>query len=164
MPGWRWARVPRSWWKERPAKLSDHFKLSFKPDGVAWKWGTLEEAYKRVKDNNHNTGNGGMRFQLYDMMEELLGGHHDIEFPIVGTAYVLEIWRPDLLFTDNRQSTSLLAPSRTVRRDWSEESALLEFLRESEAASQRRHDEMLNQMRASQQSFEDIMKSYLKKN
>lgn len=44
-----------------------------------------------------------MRFQLYDMMEELLGGHHDIEFPIVGTAYVLEIWRPDLLFTDIRQ-------------------------------------------------------------
>lgn len=149
--------------KEVAAKLSDHFKLSFEPDRVARKWATLEEAYKKVKDNNCNTNKGQIHFQYYDVMEELLGGHHYVEFPVVGTADGTEIQRPDLLFTDNRQTNSPPAPSRTVRGNRSEGSGLLEFLCESEYASQRRHDELLNQMRASKQFFEDMMKCYLEK-
>lgn len=43
-------------WKEIAAKLFDHIKLSLEPDRVVQKWATLEEAYKKVKDNNLNTG------------------------------------------------------------------------------------------------------------
>ncbi|KAK0148850.1 hypothetical protein N1851_010704 [Merluccius polli] len=90
-------------WKDMAGKLSELFKVSFDPDKVARKWGTLEEAYKKIKDNNRTTGKGTMRFQFYNEMEELLGGHHDIEYPVVGTAEGLEIRRPDLL-TENRQT------------------------------------------------------------
>lgn len=76
-------------WKEMAGKLSEHFKESFDPDKVARK-----EAYKKIKDNNRTTGKGAMRSQFYNEMEELLGGHHDIDYPVVGTAAGLEIRRP----------------------------------------------------------------------
>ncbi len=65
-------------WKEMAATLSEYFEVSFKPDRVTWKWATLKDAYEKTKDNNHTTGKGGMHFQFYSEMEELLGSHHDI--------------------------------------------------------------------------------------
>lgn len=162
----------KAMWKEMAVKLSDHFKVFFDPDRVARKWGTLEEAYKKIKDNNRTTGKGALCFQFYEEMEQLLGGHHDIEFPVVGTSDGLEIRRPDALLTDRQQpsaspssgSASLSSGPSPCRPRRPEDNSLLEFLRDSEAASQRRHEEMLSHMKTSQQSFEAMMKSYLEKN
>ncbi|KAL7406861.1 hypothetical protein ABVT39_027605 [Epinephelus coioides] len=102
------------------AKLTNHFGVVFGPDKVARKWGTLEESYKRIKDNNRTTGQGTMRFQFYAQMEELLGGHHDVTYPAVGTAQGLEIRRPeDLRLPDPSSrppgsSTSLPGSSTTL--------------------------------------------------
>ncbi len=121
--------------------------------------------FSESKDNNSTTGKGALRFQFYDEMEQLLGEHHDIEFLVVGTSDGLEIRRPDALLTDRQQpSASLSSGPSPCRPRRQEENSLLAFLCESEAASQRRHEEMLNHMKATQQSFEAMMKSYLEKN
>lgn len=58
---------------------------------MARKRNTLVDAYKKVKDNNKNTGKGAMRFQFYSEMDDLLGGQHD------GTSEGLEVHRPEAL-------------------------------------------------------------------
>ena len=84
-------------WEEIAGKLTDHFKLTFPPDKVARKWNTLVEGYKKVKDHNSSTGRGPGRFQFFNEMDDLMGGHHDIVFPVVGTAMGLDVRRPDAL-------------------------------------------------------------------
>jgi len=156
------------------AKLSSQFKETFNPDKVARKWATLEEAYKKIKDNNRTTGQGTMRFQFFTEMEILLGGKHVIDFPVVGTAEGVEVRRPEAvglhdqeLATNEAASTvptpqpSQLTPHR--RRGRAEDGPLLEFLRESETASQTRHLELLNQMKSSQESFQTMMSAFLEK-
>lgn len=158
-------------WKEMAGKLSDHFKVTFDPDKVARKWGTLEEAYKKIKDNNRNTGKGTMRFQFYNEMEELLGGHHDIDYPVVGTAAGLEIRRPELLTEKGQTLVPVSHPHppippstpSSVRRRRSEDGELLSFMREAEAATHRRHEEIIDQMKASRQSFEAMVTGFLQK-
>nr|XP_033475596.1 uncharacterized protein LOC117252648 isoform X2 [Epinephelus lanceolatus] len=113
-------RSKKQMWQEMAAKLTNHFGVVFGPDKVARKWGTLEESYKRIKDNNRTTGQGTMRFQFYAQMEELLGGHHDVTYPAVGTAQGLEIRRPedlrlpDLSSCPPGSSTSLPGSSTTL--------------------------------------------------
>ncbi|CAL8369811.1 unnamed protein product [Arctogadus glacialis] len=84
-------------WEEIAGKLTDHFKCTFPPDKVARKWSTLVEAYKKVKDHNSSTGRGPGKFQFYSKMDDLMGGHHDIVFPVVGTAMGLDVRRPGAL-------------------------------------------------------------------
>lgn len=159
-------------WKEMAVKLSDHFKVVFNLNRVARKWGTLEEAYRKMKDNNRTTGKGALHFQFYEEMEQHFGGHHNIEFPVVGTLDDLEIRRPDALLTDRQQpyanpspgSASLSSGPSPCCPCGQEDNPLLEFLCESKAASQRGHEEMLSHTKASQQAFEAMMTSYLEKN
>lgn len=70
-------------WEDIAGKLSHNFKQTFAQEKVARKWNTLVEAYKKVKDNNSSTGSGPSKFQFFDEMDDLLGGHHDIVFPVV---------------------------------------------------------------------------------
>ena len=84
-------------WEEIAGKLTDHFKCTFPPDKVARKWNTLVEAYNKVKDHNLSTRRGPGKFQFYTEMDDLMGGHHDIVFPVVGTAMGLDVRRPGAL-------------------------------------------------------------------
>ncbi|CAM4610417.1 unnamed protein product [Leuciscus chuanchicus] len=86
-------------WEDITGKLSHHFKQTFVQDKVARKWNTLVEAYKK--------------------MDDLLGGHHDIVFPVVGTTMGLDVHRPDALQVNvsapdisPAQSTSAPSPVR----------------------------------------------------
>ncbi|KAL0978010.1 hypothetical protein UPYG_G00164730 [Umbra pygmaea] len=150
-------------WEDIAGKLTTHFAQTFAHDKVARKWNTLVEAYKKVKDNNSSTGRGPSKFQFYAEMDDLLGGHHDIDFPVVGTAMGLDVRRPDALQVSVSApdispapspspscppspppSSSIATPTVTTLpqdtpkrpRKRQREDDLLEFLRESEAASQ----------------------------
>ncbi|CAL8406387.1 unnamed protein product [Arctogadus glacialis] len=127
-------------WEEIAGKLTDHFKHTFPPDKVARKWNTLVEAYKNFKDHNSSTGRGPAKFQFYTEMDDLMGGHHDIVFPVVGTDMGLDVRRPG---------------------------ALQAFLRESEAASQaaaqKRHAETLAQMKEAQEGLQSLLGQMVEK-
>ncbi|XP_059929406.1 uncharacterized protein si:ch1073-357b18.4 [Gadus macrocephalus] len=103
-------------WEEIAGKLTDHFKHTFPPDKVARKWNTLVEAYKKVKVHNLSTGRGPGKFQFYTEMDDLMGCHHNIVFPVVGTAMGLDVRRPGALQVsvsapDASPSSSTSAPS-----------------------------------------------------
>jgi len=51
----------------------------------------------KVKDNSKSTGKGTIRFQFYTELGDLLGGQHDIVFPVVGIPEGLEVRRPEAL-------------------------------------------------------------------
>ncbi|CAL8370555.1 unnamed protein product [Boreogadus saida] len=85
-------------WEEMAAKLSTQFGEDFHPDKVARKWLTLVQGYKKVKDHNASTGRGPGRFQFFKEMEELLGGHHDVDPPVLaGDGHGVVVRRPDAL-------------------------------------------------------------------
>lgn len=180
-------------WEEVAGKLTKHFKQTFAPDKVARKWSTLVEAYKKVKDQNSSTGRGPGKFQFFSEMDDLLGGHHDVVFPVVGTAMGLDIRRPDALQVSvsvpENTSAPSPAPSRTPSPSPSSSTShtattgpydtpkrprkrqrkddLLLFLTESEAAfqasAQKRHSETLAQMRASQEGLQGLLARMVEK-
>lgn len=159
-------------WRDMASKLADHFGQVFDPDRVCRNWHTLADAYKKIKDNNQSTGRGSLRFKFYHEMEALLGQNHDVDFPVVGTSEGIDIRRPDVLNAEGRQSPTLSqssTPSQCSARGTpkpkvrTQLNSVLHFLQESEAASQRRHEALLSQMKASQDSFESLMREYLKK-
>ncbi|CAM4569398.1 unnamed protein product [Leuciscus chuanchicus] len=85
-------------WEDITGELSHHFKQTFVQDKVTSKWNTLVGAYKKVKDNNSSTGRGPSTFFFFFAeMDDLLGSHHDIVFPIVGITTGLDVRRPDAL-------------------------------------------------------------------
>lgn len=151
-------------WKETSEKLSSHFSESFCPEKVARKWNTLVDGYKKIKDKNRSMGQGPLRFQFFREMDDILGGHHDVIFPVVGTSAGVDIRRPEVLGlsgvmappTKASCSTPHAAPTRPhkLRREAND---ILHFLRESEDASQRRHEELLTQLKSAQKGFEDLM-------
>ncbi|KAL1005415.1 hypothetical protein UPYG_G00058820 [Umbra pygmaea] len=164
-------------WKDTAEELGSHFKQSFCPDKVARKWNTLVDGYKKVKDNNSTTGKGAMRFQFFTEMGNLLGGHNEIVFPVVGTAGGLEVRRPEMLghcssvppladtacspsSTPVRTKVRTPTPSRKRKRVDDE---VMRFLQEAEGACQKRHAEILAQLRSAQQSFESLMTRLLDK-
>ncbi|XP_051280150.1 uncharacterized protein LOC127376842 isoform X2 [Dicentrarchus labrax] len=99
-------------WEEMAGKLGRQFREQFQPKKVARKWLTLVEGYKKCKDNNASTGRGPVRFQFYTEMDELIGGNHDVDPPVVGSDRAgVVIRRPDAL----RQSSSAPSP---VSADW----------------------------------------------
>ncbi|KAJ3610767.1 hypothetical protein NHX12_022858 [Muraenolepis orangiensis] len=156
-------------WQATAVKLGCHFSQSFCPDKVAWKWGTLVDSYKRLKDNINSTGKETMRFQFYAEMDSLLGAQHDIVVPVVGTSEEgLEVRRPEAL--GQCRSVSALSPPRTPtatptppRKRRKVEDEMMQLLRESEEGSQRRHEEFLAQLKSSQQGFESLMSTLLDK-
>lgn len=84
------------------------------------KWATLEDAYKKAVDNNASTGKGPTKFQFFKEMGELIGGHHDIDFPVIGTAKGVTVRRPEAIkqplisgnpSTEEEVSSPPMAPS-----------------------------------------------------
>lgn len=164
-------------WREMATRLSKHFSQVFHPDHVARKWYTLEDEYKKAKDNNRTTNQEAMTFQFFSEMEELLGGHHDVEFPVVGTVKGVEVRRPKALNIDGERdspvtahtgsTTPAVTPTRLPllkrRRTDKHYLNLLDFLKESAAARQRRHEETLAQMKSAQDGFEALMNRFLDK-
>lgn len=109
-----------------------------------------------------------------------MGANHDVEFPVVGHAGGLHVREGGQLLVDSlfpsppSAPTTLTpppAPSSTISNTprnrptpttrFSHNSELLALLREYEAASQRRLDELLGQMAQAQQSFEMLMREFL---
>ena len=87
-------------WEEMAAKLSTQFGEDFHPNKVARKGLTLVQGYKKVKDHNASTGRGPGRFQFLKEMEELLGGHHDVDPSVLaGDGHGVVVRRPDSLRT-----------------------------------------------------------------
>lgn len=78
-------------WQNIATKLSNHFHQKCEVEKVARKWSTLQDGYKKTKDNNASTGEGTMKCQFFKEMDELIGGNHDIDSPVVGTAMGAEI-------------------------------------------------------------------------
>ncbi|CAL8392373.1 unnamed protein product [Arctogadus glacialis] len=173
-------------WGEMAGQLSDHFGQIFDPARLNRKWNTLVDGYKKIKDNNRSTGRGTIRFKFYNEMDALLGANHDVEFPVIGTLEGIQIRRPDLVNEGGQllaaspspqgsiaPSTVSTAPSTvspapsTVstprQRIRSQQCDVVELLRASESANERRHSELLIQMKQAQTSFEVLMREYLNK-
>lgn len=162
-------------WLDIANKLSKHFMEAFDPSKVSRKWYTLEDGYKKVLEHNSTSSQTKTRFQFFTEMEELLmDGHNEIDFPAVGTVQGVVGRRRKTLSVDcqrdssgARQTSTRPAsptqPLRKRRRTEEDYSTLLDFLRESEAASQRRHEEILAQMRSAQKGFEELMRKFLEK-
>ncbi|KAJ3599416.1 hypothetical protein NHX12_033379 [Muraenolepis orangiensis] len=167
-------------WQSTAVKLGCHFSQSFCPDKVARKWATLVDSFKKLKENDTRTGKGTMRFQFYVEMDDLLGAQQDIVFPVVGKSERQEVLRPEAL-GQCRSGTalntdSLSAPSsassppgtppatpRPPRKRRKVDDDVMQFLRESEEGSWQRHDEILAQLKSSQQGFESLMSRLLDK-
>lgn len=158
-------------WKDTAQKLSKQFSESFCPDRVARKWNTLVDGYKKVKDNMDKTGGAAIKFQFFVEMDDLIGGQHDVVFPVVGTSAGLSVRRPEVLATNTEpcaetassSSTPTSAthtPTRPLKRRRDD---ILQFLKESEEESRRRHDELLAQLKSAQQGFEGLMSRILDK-
>nr|XP_020506308.1 uncharacterized protein LOC109996495 [Labrus bergylta] len=169
----------RQLWKDTADKLGNHFKQLFCPKKVARKWNTLVDGYKKVKEDNRSPGTSAMRFQFYAEMDELMGGQHGVVFPVVGTSDGLEVREQEVV--GHCSSLTAGASSRRVRKLKRENTPrptatptpplkrgrvdddVLQFLRDSEVASQQRHEETLAQLKSAQQGFEAIMTKFLEK-
>ncbi|XP_060748234.1 uncharacterized protein LOC132860929 isoform X1 [Tachysurus vachellii] len=170
-------------WREITSRLSKHFQQIFHPDHVVRTWYALEDEYKKAKDDNRTTKQEAVSFQYFNEMEELLGGHHDVEFPVVGTVKGVEVRRPKALNVDcgrdspamahTEEATPAATPTDSAtltrpppfkrKRTNKHYLALLDFLKESTAARQRRHEETLAQMKSAQDGFEALMNRFLDK-
>lgn len=165
------------------SRLTAKCGLVFSPAKVARKWQTLVDGYKGVKDNNNSTGRGVVRFKFFDQMDSLLGGQHDIEFPVVGDneGGLMSVGRrcwvqggqgqqssasdvsPENCAGTSRAGGTRTPNTRRLRRTRAPANQLVDVIQESEQASQRRHDEILEEMRAQRISFENLMREYLSK-
>ncbi|TSL34601.1 hypothetical protein Baya_6814 [Bagarius yarrelli] len=159
-------------WVDMANKLSKHFMETFDPSKVARKWYTLEDGYKKVLEHNSVSSPTRTRFQFFTEMEELLDGHHDIDLAPVGTVHGVVGRRRKTFSMDCQRDSSVARqtpaasptqPLRKRKRQEDDYSTLLDFLRESEAASQRRHEEILAQMKSAQKGFEELMCKFLEK-
>ncbi|KAM9365807.1 uncharacterized protein KZ484_011899 [Pholidichthys leucotaenia] len=146
-------------WDDAAEKLSSHFKEYFCPEKVARKWNTLIEAYTKVKDNIKTKGAGTTRFRYFSEMDNLLVKKHHVIPPAGGTSELLRVFIPKTLghcssATPSFDSVTTPAVPRKLRRV---DEHLMQFLRESEEASRKRHEETLAQLKSAQQSFEVLM-------
>lgn len=136
---------------------------------MARKWATLEDAFKKIKDNNKSTVQGVIKLNFYSEMEELIGSKHDIDFPVIGDAMNVQIKKAEALRKDSSRpsspwpsdvSTQHSSSSSRPPCETSCKSAcfshqlpqeekivgqheLLNFLKEFEEATQRRNDEIM---------------------
>ncbi len=186
----------KQFWTEIAQKLTEQFNLQFDQAKVARKWATLQDAFKKIKDNNKSTGRGVIKFEFYTEMEELIGSNHDVDFPVIGDATGVHIKNPEALRKnssgpsspwpsevspqDSSSSSRPLSPEAETSSLSSDGSAihstsrrkkkknvghheLLNFLSESEEATQRRHDEIMTQMNASQKTLDTLIQTFLEK-
>lgn len=87
-------------------KPTEQFNVQFDQAKVARKWATLEDAFKKMKDNNKSTGRGVIKFEFYTEMEELFGSNRDVDFPVIGDAMGVQIKKPEALRKDSSRPSS----------------------------------------------------------
>ncbi|KAK7137444.1 hypothetical protein R3I93_017513 [Phoxinus phoxinus] len=176
----------RSFWQEIAAKLQSQFNQHFDVDKVSRKWTTLEDAYKKAVDNNASTGKAPTKFQFFKEMGELIGGHHDVDFPVIGTAKGVTVRRPEafkqpLMFgnssteeelsspsiahsSDSESAgpstlspphTSALARKRKRREDITQ--VMSRVIKECEEATQRRHEEIMGEIKTTNALFKQML-------
>ncbi|XP_056600333.1 uncharacterized protein LOC130418293 isoform X1 [Triplophysa dalaica] len=152
-------------WRDAADKLASHFMLPFCPVKVARKWYTLIDAYKKIKESNKTRGKGTIRFQFYSEMDALFGEQHELKFPAVGASVGVEVRRPEALEDSRSISPKTLPTSESSPpcKRQKVDCELMQFLQDSEEASQRRHEETLAQLRSAQQGFEALMTKLLDK-
>ncbi|XP_013882226.1 uncharacterized protein LOC106531019 [Austrofundulus limnaeus] len=164
-------------WKEAAETLEDRFKQWFCPARVARKWGTLVDGYKKVKRSSRATGRRSIRFQYYNEMDELIKEPDEVVIPVVGTAEGLLVWKPEVLdqsvdaalagtafspTTRPGEEPTPPTPAAPLKRRRVDEE-MMELLQQSEEATQRRHQEMLAQLRSAQEDFRTLMTQLLQK-
>lgn len=135
------------------------------------------DGYTKIKDKNRSTRQGPRHFQFFREMDDILGGHHNVVFPVVGTLVGVDTRRPEVLEpsgvmappTEASFSTITTTPTRP-HKHWREADDFLQFLRESEESSQQRHEEakkrhekLLMQLKSAQQGFEGLMSQLIDK-
>ena len=79
------------------------------------KWTTLEDAYKKAIDSDGLTGKAPTKFQFIQEMGELIGGHHDVDFPVIGTAKGVIVTRPVTINTIKPPSSPTLPQKKVCR-------------------------------------------------
>ncbi|KAL2091989.1 hypothetical protein ACEWY4_011787 [Coilia grayii] len=162
-------------WRDVTKKLSKHFLQSFSPGRVARKWHTLTDGYAKVLENYKKTGKEFTRFQFFSEMHGLMGGEDKMAVTTIGASEGQEAHRPRrrrrhdggsrVTFVSPPPSSPEASPTRDdvagtpqhKRRKLDDE--LLQFLRESEEASQRRHQQVVAHLK----SIEDLMTKMLDK-
>ncbi|XP_060758402.1 uncharacterized protein LOC132901097 [Neoarius graeffei] len=175
----------RSFWQEVSEKLKNQFQMQFDVDRVARKWTTLEDGYKKAVDNNTSTGKGPTKFQFYKEMGELLGGQHDIDFPVVGTSKGITVRRPEAIKpmkqplmqhdssneegelssptaqSSDSEGTSTSRPPFAQKRKRGEETVtrVITCFKECEEAAQRRHEEMMEQIKTTNALFKQMLQN-----
>ncbi|KAK7152608.1 hypothetical protein R3I93_010740 [Phoxinus phoxinus] len=176
----------RSFWQEIAAKLQSQFNQHFDVDKVSRKWTTLEDAYKKAVDKYASTGKAPTKFQFFKEMGELIGGHHDVDFPVIGTAKGVTVRRPEafkqpLMFgnssteeelsspsiahsSDSESAgpstlspphTSALARKRKRREDITQ--VMSRVIKECEEATQRRHEEIMGEIKTTNALFKQML-------
>ncbi|KAK7907238.1 hypothetical protein WMY93_015850 [Mugilogobius chulae] len=154
-------------WEEMAAKLTEKFNERFDFERVARKWGTLEEAYKNVVDNNRATG--PIKFKFFQEMNDLLGDNDDVSYPVTATATGVQVPRPEGI-SDSTSSPSCSEmgsdqtqpPFKSFTKQKNKK--LIEYLNNTEMSTQVRHYELMQQMKSSQESLEKLMTALIEKN
>ncbi|XP_073702493.1 uncharacterized protein [Garra rufa] len=186
----------RLFWQDIAAKLSQQFHQNFEIEKVSRKWTTLEDAYKKAIDSNASTGRAPTKFHFLTEMSELIGGNHDVDFPVIGTAKGVIVRRPDIIKQTNQTPQSAnssteeglsspnssfdaaqscdsessgsfpsQAPAHSAlgfkrkRKHQVDKSEMIGFLQECEVASQRRHEEIMEQIKTTNALFEKLLQS-----
>lgn len=151
-------------WRDAADKLASHFAQPFCPVKVARKWYTLIDAYKKIKESSKTRGT--IRFQFYSEMDALFGEQHELKFPAVGTPVGVEVRKPEALEDSSSVTSPTTPPTSTSSPPCKRQKVdceLMQFLQDSEEASQRRHEETLSQLKSAQQGFEALMTKLLNK-
>lgn len=109
-------------------------------------------------------------------MDELIGDQHDVSYPVVGSARVVNVGWPEALgknselqlempasSSDNQQPKSPGLPAASNSRKQKRSGEVLEFLHQSEENSQwhhedimRRHEYTMEQLKSAQDDFKNL--------
>jgi hypothetical protein len=144
-------------WESLAQQLEEAFMESFDSKKAARKWQTLCDGYKNVKTHNSGSGNSKVQFEFFEEMGALIGGRHDVHPPVTATAAGVVVHRPQELDDTNAKSAKRI-------KKGNDRDELLEFLKRSEEAAQKRQEDLLNAMRDSQSSFERMFMALLNNN
>lgn len=93
-------------------------------------------------------------------MNDILGGHHNVVVPVVGTSAGVDIRRPEVLgpcgvmVPPTEVSCSTTTRPHKLQREADD---IFQILHEWDETSQRHHEELLIQLKLAQQGFEGLM-------
>ena len=162
-------------WKDIAQSLSEAFHLDFDADEVTRKWYSLRDEFIEVNDEQKRTGRVSVRFPYFQEMDELVGHHHDVNFPVVATPAgvfvrqptkrqmnrqeVDESGRKRAQNEDSDSSVSVRSPQRKKRREIIDEEQideeLLEYFKGDDAKYDDSVEDILEEMK---KSIDDLSK------